>query len=789
MTEQTLARALVKQRLWFSLASIAAILFLAAGLKDLRFESDYKIFFNADDPHLLAHEANQERFTKSDNIMFVIAPADQQVFTPATLTLITQMTEEAWQIPYSSRVESITNFQHTWVDGDDLIVADLVSNPQSLGQQQLSELKAIALQEPALIKRLISDRAHVTAINVDLTLPNLRADADIATAEVVKFSRDLAARIEAKHPDIKIYLLGQTMVNTTFNEMSTQDMTQLIPLMFLLIIVLIQVTLRSIPGTLSTVLLIGVAVVVAQGFMGWVGYALNQINVACPIIILSIAVCDAVHVLNIYLFNVSRGQDKVEAMIESMQVNAKPIFLTSLTTVMGFLSMNFSDSPPFRELGNIAAFGVTAAFVFTLTLFPALVLLFPKGKGKAFKIKAEGSFAQNLGNFAVKHNRALFYSLLGSAVVLAALSFRNDLNDDTVEYFDETVPFRQAANFLQENLAGLDMLAYALDSGESNGINNPQFLQKVDAFKEWYLAQPEVEHVLSFTDTIKRLNRNMNGDDPAFYTLPDDRELIAQYILLYEMSLPYGLDLTNQIDGDKSSMLLRVVVKDQKSKQLIALDERAQQWFKTHAPELQTHGSSVSVMFAHIGQRNIESMITGSIVSMLLVTLTLIISLRSVKFGLLSLIPNAFPAVMALGIWAIFDGQVNLAVAVIFAITLGIVVDDTVHFLIKYLKARQELGMSSVDSIHYSFKLVGKAIVTTTLVLSGGFFLLALSHFDVNASMGLMVGMTIVIALIWDVFFLPALLLRADRDAADSPMPVKADFVHDRVQGENSTNA
>jgi predicted RND superfamily exporter protein len=342
--------------------------------------------------------------------------------------------------------------------------------------------------------------------------------------------------------------------------------------------------------------------------------------------------------------------------------------------------------------------------------------------------------------------------------------FRNDLNDGTIEYFHDDVPFRQAADFTQDNLTGFDQIAYSLDSGEENGINAPEYLKKVEAFAQWYLSQPEVVHVSTFTDVIKRLNKNMHNDDPAWYRIPDDRDLIAQYILLYEMSLPYGLDLNNQIDIGKSSLLFKVRIENQKAKELIEIEERAQAWLAENWPEQNVTGSSVSIMFAHIGQRNIDSMLTGSLMALVLVTLTLIVSLRSLRYGLISLLPNAFPAAMAFGLWGIFVAEVNLAVAVIFAITLGIVVDDTVHFLTKYLRAKRQKGYSSEDALLYSFRLVGKAIITTTIVLASGFMVLAQSSFDVNASMGLMVAITIVIALIWDFLFLPALLLKLDKN-------------------------
>lgn len=763
MTLAGLSKSLVEQRIYYSLFSILFIALMALGLNKLYFESDYKIFFSEDNPQMLVHEENQDRYTRSDNITFVLAPQNQKIFDKTSLAPILELTEEAWQIPYSSRVDSLSNYQHTWVEEDDLIVEDLVSNIDALTEERLQELKEIAINEPILRKNLISDQAHVASISVNLNLPEAGKGDDVASQEVVDYARELIKKYEAKYPELKIYLIGQTVVNVTFNEMSKQDIETLIPIMFLIIVAFLQVILRSVSGTICTVVLIAMSVLVTQGFMGWTGYAMNQVNVATPVVILSIAVCDAVHILNNYLYNLAQDTPRIKAMQESLKTNLQPIFLTSITTAIGFLSMNFSDSPPFQELGTITAFGVMAAFALSMTLFPALVLLLPNKSKSRIVAKKSGALAESIGRFTIKHHNKIFYGLLALALVLISFMFRNDLNDGTVEYFHEDVPFRQAADFTQANLTGFDQIAYSLDSGEANGINDPEYLKKVEAFADWYLSQPEVVHVATFTDVIKRLNRNMHNDDPEWYRIPENRELIAQYILLYEMSLPFGLDLNNQINSSKSALLLKVRIEDQKAKQLIQIEERAQAWLAENWPEQKVTGSSVSIMFAHIGQRNIDSMLIGSLMALVLVTLTLIVSLRSLRYGLISLLPNAFPAAMAFGIWGIFVAEVNLAVAVIFAITLGIVVDDTVHFLTKYLKAKRQKNHSSEDSILYAFRLVGKAIITTTVVLASGFLVLAQSSFDVNASMGLMVAITILIALIWDFLFLPALLLKLDK--------------------------
>lgn len=758
---QKVADILVRYRAIFAVMSVILLVFMLKGMTYLYFETDHKIFFNEDNPQLLAHENNQETYIKTDNITFVLELADQKVFTRETLASIKALTELSWQMPFSGRVDSITNYQHTQVIEDDLIVDDFVLEPGVLSDADLVRLESIALSEARLVNLVISEKAHTTAVSVDLNLPDDQTEAKAAKAEVVGYAKRLIQSIEAENPNIKIHLFGQTMVNHTFNELSKQDIELLIPIMFVVILILLQVILRSVAGTIATFLIIAASAIYAEGFMGWIGFAINQVNVGVPIIVMTIAVCDCVHILNNYLFNLGQDRHKIDAMRESLYTNLQPIFLTSITTAIGFASMNFSDSPPFRELGTVSAFGVMSAFVLSMTLFPALVLLFPfKGRQQT----TNSQWMDKLSGVVISQPRWMFCGLLALAGVLVALMFKNELNDDTVQYFDKGVPFREAADFTQANLTGFHSIAYSLKSGQENGVVEPAFLQKIEAFRAWYLAQPEVVYVSAFTDIMKRLNQTMHGDDPTWYRIPEDRALAAQYLLLYEMSLPFGLDLNNLLNVDRSSTLLTVRVKGQKSNQLIALDQRAQAWLKEYAPELQTEGASVSIMFAHIGKRNIDSMLTGSFFALVLVTLTLLLALRSWKYGLISLLPNAFPAGMAFGVWGIFVGEVNLAVAVIFAVTLGIVVDDTVHFLTKYLKAKRKHGKSAEASVKYAFQIVGRAIITTTIVLAAGFYILAFSDFSVNSTMGIMVAGTIVLALLWDFLFLPALLIRVDRE-------------------------
>jgi predicted RND superfamily exporter protein len=531
--------------------------------------------------------------------------------------------------------------------------------------------------------------------------------------------------------------------------------------MFAVVILTLVLLLRSFTATLSTFLVIAFSIVTAMGLTGWMGIALTPPSASSPTIILTLAVADCVHVLVSFLHAMRRGMDKSSAMVDSLRINLQPIFLTSLTTVIGFMSMNFSDAPPFRDLGNIVAMGVTAAFVLSVTFLPALMLVLP--------VRVTDSPAEHtrridrFAEFVITRRRPLFWGTGAVIIMLIAFIPRNELNDEFIKYFDTSVPFRTDTEFATTNLTGLYTIEYSLGNGEAGGISEPEFQGDVERFANWYREQPNVLHVNTLTDIMRRLNKNMHADDPDWYRLPDERELAAQYLLLYEMSLPYGLDLNNQIDIDKSATRLVVSMESVSSNELLATERRAQEWLHAHAPHMKTEGASPSVMFAYIGQRNIRSMLTGTSIALVLISLILIFALRSLKIGLVSLIPNLTPAAMGFGLWGLLYGQVGLGLSVVMGMTLGIVVDDTVHFLSKYLRARREQGLDPKGAVRYAFHTVGIALFVTTLVLIAGFMVLTQSAFKLNADMGLLTAVTIGIALVVDFIFLPPLLMKVEK--------------------------
>jgi len=738
---------------------LAALIMLAvtAGVGFVSVTNDYRSLFDQDNPQLSALNAFEDTYGTSNTALIAIAPRKGSVFSRETLGAIEELTDAAWRAPHSTRVDSLTNYSHSRANGDELIVEPLVEGASTLKDADLTRVEEIALNAVDIAGRLVSHDGRAAGLAISFALPE---NPDAAVIEITDYLDGILDEARTSHPDITYYLTGDVPLNRAFADATKDDLESLAPIVFLIITVVAAVLLRSVFGTAAIVAVLVFVINTTVGFAGWLGTVFNPANSGVPIIVMTVAVAHSVHIIETTLSGMSRGLDRNAAVTDSLRVNAWPVFLTTATTVIGFLSLNASDSPPFRVLGNLVAFGVFCAYVYSMALLPALLSILPlrarpAGTGKA-------GFFDRFGAFVVARRKILLWCSAVLAVALVTGVPRLELTDNWTQYLSERYQFRQDTDFVIENLTGMETLEYSLRSGREEGVTDPAYLQKVDSFAEWYRKQPEVSHVQAFPDIMKRLNKNMHGDDPAYHRLPDDPELSAQYLLLYELSLPFGRDLNNRIDVAKSATRMTVVLRSLTSQGQRDLDARAQAWIRANAPDLASEATGVSIVFAHLSQRNIKSMLTGTIIAMGLISLLLIIVFRNVRVGLLSLVPNFIPAAASLGLWGHMVGRVGLAGSVMTAIAFGIIVDDTIHFLSKYLKARRE-GLSASEAVRTAFQTVGHALWTTTAILALGFLVFASSGFEVSWALGLLVTLTIVFALLADFLLLPPLLMALDR--------------------------
>lgn len=748
----------VLRRRW-AVVALAGLVMLAAtaGAPFIGVTNDYRSLFDENNPQLAALDALEETYSASNVALIAIAPRQGSVFTRETLAAVEELTEAAWRAPLSARVDSLTNYTHSEAFEDDLVVGPLVRRADGLSDEDLARTEEIALNAIDLAGRLVSRDGSVAGLAINFALPE---DRDTAVAEINDHLRVLLADARAAHPNLDYYLTGDVVMHRVFGEATEEEARTLVPLVFVIITVAAAVLLRSVLGTLALVISLSFTVNTTMGFAGWIGTVLNPANSGIPVIVMTVAVANSIHIVTGVLDGMARGLGRNEAVAESLRSNLWPVFLASATTAIGFLSLNASDSPPFRVLGNLVAFGVLCAFLYSATVLPALLSILPL---KARRIHGDGPrFFERFGDFVVARRKFLLLSVGLIAAVLVSGIPRIDLTDNWTRYFDERYEFRRDTDFVIDNLTGMETLEFSLESGREGGITDPEYLRAVDAFAEWCRAQPEVTHVQAFPDIMKRLNRNMHGDDPAFHRLPENENLASQYLLLYELSLPFGSDLNNRIDVAKSATRMTVVLRSLTSRQQRELGARARDWLQANAPALVTEASGFSIVFAHLSQRNITSMLSGTIIAMALISLILIGVLRSIRVGLVSLVPNFVPAAMTFGLWGYVVGQVGLAGSVMTAIAFGIIVDDTIHFLTKYLRARRD-GLEPAEAVRSTFRRVGRALWTTTAVMMLGFAAFATSGFEIFWSLGLMVAITLGFALFADFLLLMPLLMAIDR--------------------------
>ncbi|CAK4067607.1 efflux RND transporter permease subunit [Vibrio sp. 16] len=745
---------------WMLLATMLLVVVATIGGKNLYFRGDYNIFFDGQNAQLRAYDEIQTTFAKSDNLSIVIAPKSGEVFEGETLSLVQQLTKDAWQIPYSSRVDSLANYQHTEALEDDLIVEDLLLDEYELTDARIDKIKRIALSEPVVKHSLISGKGDVTVVNITVQLPQIDETAE--AIEVIDSANTLIAKYQQLYPNVEFYKAGIVAMNHAFMVAAQDDSATLVPTMLLVILLFLTIMLRSFLSVIATLVVIIASVMATMGLSGWAGMFLSTATVNIPTLVMTLAVADCVHVIATMRQNMKKGHSKPFAIDQSVAINFMPILMTSVTTAIGFLMMNMSDSPVLRDFGNLAALGVMIACFLSVSLLPALLRVLPI-KVKQVDKTQQGTpdFMDKLGDWVVSNRKAL---LPVSAIVIAmsaALVPLNKVNDESVKYFDSRSEFRQAADFMEARISGMTNISIAVKTNESQGIADPVFLKAIGDFSQWLRDQPEADHVATLSDVYKRLNKNMHADDQSYYTLPLDRELAAQYLLLYEMSLPYGLDLNNQVNVDKSSIKMVVTVDNLGSVELVDLENRIYAWFSQYAPQYEVVASSPSLMFAHIGETNMASMLSTLPVTLILISALMIFALRSLRLGLISVVPNMAPAIIGFGLWALLSGEINLGLSVVVTLTLGIVVDDSVHFLSKYQRARLQ-GQSAEQAVRYAFHTVGRALWITTVVLVAGFSVLAMSSFRLNADMGQLSALVIFIALVVDFIFLPALLMKFD---------------------------
>ena len=754
---------LVNHRWLFFIISAVLLGGAFAGLSQFKFDGSPRVFFSKDDSDYARFEEMEQTYGSDFKIFYMMSAKEGSMLEPDKLRAVQEMTDIAWTLPFVRRVDSLSNFQYTYSADDELFVEDFFGEKVLNDPELFKQRSETALQDIDIVNRLVTaDGNHVSIVlSLNITYGETQTPAAI---DLLRISEDLVADIHAKYPDIKIAATGN-LLSTVYNiEVAQSDMSAIIPMMFGLMFIILGLLLRSVSAVIISLILAILTTVGAMGISSWFGLTFSLLSVNAAIISIIVTVAHCIHIFAQFLRDL-KTKSKKDALISSLSVNFVAVSVTSLTTLIGFLSLNTNDLPPAVVLGNASAISVALAWLLSFTILPALVMLLP------FNVNSTKEFAldramDKLADIVIarKYSVVVFMSLL--SVLMIYFSFSNQLNDRLTETLHEPHVFRSDTTEIDKNFGALYINSFHMDSAVDNGIVDPTYLKHMDAYATWLREQPEVTSVRAFSDIIKRLNKSMHNEDPAYYRIPDDRELISQYLLLYEMSLPFGLDLNELVTPDKSATLFTASMPSLDTTTDIEMDKRMWAWQQENfPPEMRVENAALSTIWSYLTIHSLTNSLEGSSIALVLISLIMLVMLRSFRYGTLSLVPNLLPAIFGFGIWYLFDGEIGLGLTCVVIITIGIVVDDTVHLLVKYQRALKQYQGDAEAAVRATLKQVGSALFMTTAVLASGFYVLGTSQIIINSALGNVTMVILLAAYLLDVLLLPALLLIMDRNA------------------------
>ncbi len=769
-----------------ALAIISSLCVSAWGTQYLSFVSDNRAFIGPSNPYLETLNQFESNFASSKGTIIGIYSTNpnESIFTPSTLEAIANLTEDGWLVSFTTRVASVTNFSRTYPgvseDGEDeLVVEQLLESVDELSPQKANEIKGLALSDPLLVNNLISPTGDITAVVLS-AITDLPDDAPVT---IMKEVHELTAEYKARYPHLEFVFAGDMPGSDSLRTVAIGDLLILAPIALFAAYVALALSVRSFLMALVVFGQILAATIVAMGMAGWLGFALDPASVNATVMIAVLGLAHGVHFITSLQKALKRFDTQREAVDEAFRANVFPVFLSTISTIVGCLSMNWSDAPPFHTLGNITAIGLTVGFIFWCTVVPYTLRRVPLSRSTYKPLF--GSFENHMGEFVIRYRTQILAFSPFLMILIGIGLFQLQLADNFVKEIGTRYEFRRHADLVSERLGGESAIEFVLDAGENNGAMEPEFLEEADKFAKFLESRPETSSVYSITEIIKRLNRDINKGDPAYYRLPASQEETGQYIFLYEMSLPHGTDLTDRIDIGRRLFRISARVWTGESNELRRFEDDVKQWAAENLPaKYSLELTGASVIYAHISTTNIRSMIGGTFFSLIFVSLMLIAVLRRPRVSAFSLLANVLPAVMALGIWGLVSGSIGMAVSVVVALTFGIVVDDTVHFLNRYLEASRKHGMSAEDAVRYTFDKVGRAIVVTSFILCFGFAFLVGSGYGVTKSFGALAAAIILAALAFDLLILPGILIWIDqrKSVANSP------FVPAQVSSEDRSS-
>ncbi len=747
---------LYKFRWFIAIGVPLLVLALASNLKHLEIDGSYRIWFGEKSKTLTDYDDFRRTFGNDDAI--IISFRDEEgIFNKKALQSIDNITQKLWRMKYIARVDSITNYQYVHAnpeEPDDVIVEDFIQDIAHHDKDYFQEREKIALADSLIVDGFISRDGKSTMITARL-VPKVN-DVEDKSAEIMKLVEEILAP-EKKLTGYHFYLNGGPALTKAFVDIGTSDASTFTPLVLLASMVLLFLLFRRVSGALIPLGVVVMTFMTVLAVQVLLGYKLNNFTANLPVFIVAIGIADAVHIYIIWLMYKREGQANKEAVLHSVQKNMLPVFLTSLTTAIGFATLTISKVIPVFTLGIATASGAVLAFVISLVWMPAVLLLLKKDVKKEIVEKTINQKPLGYGAFIVRNNKKIIMITTLLFLALGAGLLQVKVDSNTIRYFDKSVDIRKSTEFIMENLTGPMAYEIVVDSGKKDGIKDPAFMKTVERFcKEYQEHFPDVRHMSSLVDTVKRFNKVLDNKEEV----PSEQNLIAQYLLLYSLSLPQGMEINDKMDIDERKLRITAQVNIVDTSKDLEQIHFVEAWWNNTPYQASVQGQTA--MFAYMQSDVTDTLIYSLSMAIVLVSLVMLMIFKRPTLLWVFVLPNLLPVILVVGLMGWIGINIDIGVAIAGAIIIGVAVDDTIHFLVKYFDAR-ERGLNLEESFDEVLRYAGKAILFTTIILSISFSLFAFSTFTPNQNFGIVTASALVIAFIVDILLLPALLSLTDK--------------------------
>lgn len=769
---ESLAASIYRHPVWYLLAVFAVVGAVATQLTKVYFDTSTEGFLSPNHPSIIEYNEFRDVFGRDELLVVgVDMPEFSQAFFKKFDALYQQLDKE---VPHTDSVESILTARHVYGVDDELVVEDLFEDwPET--DAELAELKALIETHPLYKGFFVSPDLSMATIVIRLrylhteehpTEGDRRSAVDKQISEVLDH---VHAVIDAHQKrGLTIHLAGSPTIVDLLKRSMLNDMQLFVKLVVAIIGLVLFLLFRRVSAVVLPLLTVMLAVVSTISLMAAFGQPIQLPTAIVPSFLLAVGVGDSIHFLTLFYRHFDAHGDKQAAMSYGLGHAGLAMFLTSLTTAIGLGSFSTANILPVANMGIFTAVGVMLAFVFTVLVLPALLALTPlKPHGDTEKKKParKAVFIDWLIDAAIKVSCRFPKTVVSFAVVILLLSLWNasqlHFSHNPLVWLPDDLAITDSVKVIDRKLGGSISVEVLVDTGEETGVYDPELLQAIDRLCN-ELAHYENEHfkvakVLSITDLLKETNRALHANDETYYRVPDNRELIAQELFLLEIS---GADDLYRL-VDRQYQMARVTLTIPWIDSLLYepfMEYLEQEFSAAVGDKAEVTITGLVPLLGSTLRSVIHSTAKSYIIAFVIITLTMIVLLESVRYGLLSMFPNLLPIIMVMGLMQVMGVPLDMFTMLIGSIAIGLCVDDTVHFM-HHFRRYLSRGYTIEESITHTLHTAGRAMLVTTLVLCSGFVIMVFSAMNNLTNFGIYTGLTVALALLADFLLAPALMV------------------------------